>query len=100
MMCYCIINTITEKSYSKVIDESENYVINGMNLGLLLFKFLTSVITIDTRATMIKIRIDLTNLDTYISTLKFNINKFNLYVKEKRKQQRNMGETLQDILLN
>ena len=43
---------------------------------------------------------DLTNLDAYLSKLKFDINKFNLYIKEKRKQLRNRGETLQDILVN
>ena len=97
MMYYCIINTITEEANSKVINESENCVINGINSGRLLFTFLTSVITIDTRATNANIRMDLTNLDMYISVLKFDINKFNWYVKEKRKQLR---KTLQDILLN
>ena len=83
-----------------MINKSEIYVINGINLGPLLFKFLTSVITIDTRATITNIRMDLTNLDAYLSKLKFDINKFNLYIKEKRKQLRNRGETLQDILVN
>ena len=99
-MYYCIINTITEEANKKVINESENCVINGMNSGLLLFKFLTSVITMGTRATIANIRMDLTNLDMYISVVKFDINKFNRHVKEKRKQLRNRGETLQDILVN
>ena len=100
MMYYCIINTIIEESNRKVIEELKNYVFNGINSGPLLLKFLTSVITIDTRATITNIRMDLTNLDTYISTFKFDINKFNSYLKEKRKQLRKRGEILLDISVN
>ena len=43
---------------------------------------------------------DLTNLYTCVSVVKFDINKFKLYVKEKRKKVRNRDEALQDILFN
>ena len=83
-MYYCIINTRTEEANSKVINETENYIINGINPGSISFKFHTSVITIDTRATITKIQMNLTNLDTYILMAKFDIKKFNLYVKKKK----------------
>ena len=52
--------------------------IDGINSGPLLFKLLTSVVTIDTRVTITNIRMDLTNLDSYISTVQFDIDKFNV----------------------
>ena len=59
-----------------------------------------NVITIDTRATVTNLRMDLSTLDTYIPIVQFDIDKFNLHVKEKRKQLRNRGETSQDVLIN
>jgi hypothetical protein len=100
MMYYCIINTITEDANSRIINEEARYVINGINSGPLLFKFLMNVVTIDTRATITNLRMDLSSLDSYIGVVQFNIDKFNLYVKEKTKQLRNRGETSQDVLVN
>ena len=100
MMYYCILNTITESANYRVINEQHNYVINGISSGPLLFKFLMNMVTIDTRATITNIRMELSSLDSYISVVQFDIDKFNLYVKEKRKQLRNRGETSQDILIN
>jgi len=42
----------------------------------------------------------ISSLDYYISIVQFDIDKFNLYVNEKRKQLRNRGETSQDVLIN
>jgi len=100
MMYYCILNSITENANNRVINEQDQYVINGISSGPLLFKFLMNVVTIDTRATITNIRMDLSTLDSYISVVQFDIDKFNLYVKEKRKQLRNRGETSQDVLIN
>ena len=97
---YCIINTITEDANSQIINEEARYVIDGINSGPLLFKFLMNVVTIDTRATITNLRMDLSSLDSYIGVVQFNIDKFNLYVKEKTKQLRNRGETSQDVLVN
>ena len=99
-MYYCILNTITEEANSKIINETERYVVDGINSGPLLFKFLMSVITIDMRATITNLRMGLTNLDSYIAVIKYDIDKFNLYVKEKRKKLRKRGESSQDILIN
>ena len=98
MMYYFILKTITKESNSKIINETERYAIDGINLRTLLFKFLMSVITIDTRATITNLRMDLTNLDLYI--VKYDIDKINLYVKKKKKQFQNRGESSQDILVN
>ena len=66
MMYYCIINTITGEVKSKILNETNQYVINGINLGPLLFKFLITVVTIDTVIAIINMQMDLTNLDLYI----------------------------------
>ena len=100
MMYYCILNSITEEANNRIINEQDKYVINGISSGPLVFKFLMTVVTIDTRATVTNLRMDLSNLDTYISVVQFDIDKFNLYVKEKCKQLRNRGETSQDVLVN
>ena len=93
MMYYCILSTTTEEVNSKIINETERYIIDGINSGPLLFKFLMSVITIDMRATITNLRMDLTNLDSYIAILKYDIDKFNLFVNEKRKQLSNIKES-------
>ena len=97
MMYYCMVYIDKEEANSKVFNKYYSFVINSC---LLLFKFLTSVITNGIRAIITNIIIYLTNLDTYISEVQFDIDKFHLYSKEKCKQLRNLGETSQDILVS
>ena len=53
----------------------------GTPEGELLFKFLMQKVVIDTRATDYHLRENLTSLETYITTVKSNIENFNQHVK-------------------
>lgn len=100
MMYYCIMASITEEANVKVLTETDKFIINGIPDGPCLFKYLVDVVNIDTRATVTHIRTNLSNLDSQISALNFDIEKFNLYVKEQRKQLQSRGERSDDILVN
>ena len=100
MMYYCIMASITEEANVKVLTETDKFIINGIPDGPSLFKYLVDVVNIDTRATVTHIRTNLSNLDSQISALNFDIEKFNLYVKEQRKQLQSRGERSDDILVN
>ena len=100
MMYHCIMATLTEDAHSRIVTESHRYTINGVPNGPLLFRYLLHTITIDTRATTTYIRLNMSNLDTYISVVDNDIEKFNLYVKEQRRQLKNRGEESQDLLIN
>ena len=100
MMYHCIMATLTEEAHSRIVTESHRYTINGIPNGPLLFRFLLHTITIDTRATTTYIRLNMSNLGTYISVVDNDIEKFNLYVKEQRRQLKNRGEGSQDLLIN
>ena len=100
MMYYCIMASITEEANVKVLTETDKFIINGIPDGPCLFKYLVDVVNIDTRATVTHIRTNLSNLDSQISALNFDIAKFNLYVKEQRKQLQSRGERSDDILVN
>ena len=100
MTCYCIMSSFTEDTYLKVLTETDKFTINGNPDGPCLFKYLVDAVNIDTRATITHIRTNLSNLDSQISALNYDIERFNLYVKEKRKQLQCRGERSDDILVN
>ena len=100
MMYYCIMSSLTEEAYLKVLTESDKFTINGNPDGPCLFKYLVDAVNIDTRATITHIRTNLSNLDSQISALNYDIEIFNLYVKEQRKQLQCRGERSDDILVN
>ena len=92
--------SITEEANVKVLTETGKFIINGIPDGPSLFKYLVDAVNIDTRATVTNIRTNLSNLDSQISALNFDIEKFNLYVKEQRKQLQSRVERSDDILVN
>ena len=100
MMYYCIMASLTDEANIKILTETEKFTLQGIPDGPSLFKYLVDVVNIDTRATVTHIRTNLSNLDIQIATLNFDIEKFNLYVKEQRKQLQSRGERSDDILIN
>lgn len=100
MMYYCIMSSLTEDANIKVLTETDKFTFNGIPDGPSLFKYLVDAVNIDTRATVTHIRTNLSNLDIQISSLNFDVERFNLYVKEQRKQLHSRGERSDDILVN
>ena len=96
----CLANSLTESGKLKVLAETDQYTINGTPSGSLFFKLLMQKAIVDTRATASHLRENLTNLDTYITTIDSNIQLFNQYVKVNREGLRARGESTDDLMIN
>ena len=83
-MYECFMNSLTDTVRIKITPDADLYTINGTRCGPLLYRYLMSKSAIDTRATLSHIRENLSNLDTYMTTISSNITSFNEYVKEQR----------------
>ena len=80
-MYHCIKNSLTSEAEHKILAERESYHINNVASGPLLFKLLMQKAIIDTWATASLMREILSNIDSYITTVKSDIEEFNRYVK-------------------
>eukprot|EP00957_Ditylum_brightwellii_P146753 11172465-Ditylum_brightwellii.AAC.1 len=82
---HCIKNSLPKTATLKILAESQSYTIGGNPVGELLFKLLTSKEVMDTRATASHLRENITNLDAYMVMVNNNIDLFNQYVKQIKK---------------
>jgi len=100
MMLYQYLsNSITKEVKAKTIRQNEYYVGNT-SCGAAYLKVIIREAQIDTRATVLHLRGKLSSLDTYISTISFDIVKFNEYVKDLMDSLTARGETTHDLLAN
>jgi len=99
-MYLSIISSLTDEGRAKLLTRSNDYTVNGIQSGPLLFKVLMTITTVDTRATITFIRTNMSNLDSYMSTVKGDIIKFNQYVRKLRNDLSARGETSNDLLIN
>jgi hypothetical protein len=103
-MFHCIMNSLTEEGRLKILTEQDKYHIGAANdrtpSGPLLFKLLMQKAIIDTRATSSLLRENLSSLDTYMATIKSNIEEFNEYVKQNYEGLLARGERCDDIMIN
>ena len=72
-MYHCIKNSLTSEAEHKILAEREPYHINNVPPGPLLFKLLMQKSIIDTWVTASLTRENLLNLDSYITTIKSDI---------------------------
>ena len=84
----------------KIVSEQDKYVRFDTPIGGCLFKLLMQKAVIDTRATATHLRENLTNLDSYMSTVSSNIEKFNQYVKVNVEGLKARGERTDDLMIN
>ena len=99
-MYECLVNSLTESARVKIAPDSEQYTINGVRCGPLLYRYMMARASIDTRATLSFIRENISNLDTYIATVGSNISTFNEYVKRQRLSLSARGGVTHDLLTN
>ena len=99
-MYECLVNSLTEAARIKISPDSEQYTINGVRCGPLLYRYMMAKASIDTRATLSFIRENISNLDTYITTVGSNITTFNEYVKRQRLSLSARGGVTHDLLTN
>ena len=108
MMLECLSSTLTEGARQRVALRAKDYTIDlppfypGPPLmdGLLHFKVVIMLATIDTRATITTIRMRLSSLDTKIHEMDDNINEFNDCVNTQLAQLEARGQDTQDLLVN
>ena len=97
---HCIKNSLTPEAERKILAEREQYHINGIPSGLLLFKLLMQKAIIDTWATSSLMRGNLSNLDSYMLTVKSDIEEFNQYVKLNYQGLQARSERCDDIMIH
>ena len=77
-----IMFSLTKECKSKIISDNAKHQINGINNDPLVFMQLMSMAIIDTRATTAYLQTQLTDLDSYMSTVYMsNIELFNEYAR-------------------
>jgi hypothetical protein len=97
---YCIANTLDERGHLRVVSEAELYTIEGTHIGIVLFKLLMRKANTDTRATASQLRENLTNFDSYMSTVDSNIELFNQHVKVDRYDLTAHRDSSDDLTIN
>lgn len=93
-------DSLGQEGQLKVLAEAESYTIGNTPSGSLFFKLLMQKAIVDTRATASHLRENLTNLDSYISTVDSNIQLFNQYVKVNKEGLKARGESTDDLMIN
>ena len=78
----------------------KQYKINGKGSGNLLLKIIIQESHLDSNATTMVIRWQLSSLDTYINTIGCDKTKFNVYVQNLLEGMASRGETTNDFLSN
>jgi hypothetical protein len=99
-MYACIMASLTDEGRTKILTEADRYTVNQIKSGPMLFKVLMTKAAVDTRATVLHIRTALSNLDSYMSIVKGDVNKFNQYVRQLRPDLLARGEQTTDLLGN
>ena len=93
-------NSLTQAGKDKVPLWSDQFILNGRESGILLLKVIIRESHLDTKATTISIRTQLSNLDEYITTIVCDIVKLNEHVKRLLEQLKACGGETHDLLTN
>lgn len=101
----CLMKSLTREGRSKVTLQEEDYTIESQGgeprmVGVLLLKVIIRVSAIDTNATVMSIRQQLSSIDTYIATVSYDITKTNEKVNTLLESLSARGETTHDLLSN
>ena len=75
-------NSLTREAKAKVMIWRDEYVIDNIPCRTALLKVIICESHVDTRSTVLHVREKLSSLDTYITTINYDIGKFNAYVKD------------------
>ena len=88
-----------EDAHLKVVAESNKYIDDDTPVGEFLFKLMIQNAIIKTKATYTHLRENLTNLDTYMSTVNSDIENFNNDVKVNVDRLKERGERTDDLII-
>ena len=96
----CLMNSLTQAGKDKVRLWSDQLILNRRESGILLLKIIIRESHIDTNTTTNSIRMQLSNLDEYITTIGCDIIIFNEDVKRLMEQLKARGWETHDLLTN
>ena len=104
MLYQALLKSLSKIGRSKIILERKDYevVVEGRvyHSGTLLLKVILTKMHLETKAAARGIRTRLSNLDTYITKIGYDIVKFNKYVKSQMQHLAAKGETTNDLVDN
>ena len=97
---HCIKNSLTTDAERKILSERDTYHINNVPSGSLLFKHLMQKSIVDSRATVSMMKENLSNLDSYMTSVNSNVEEFNQYVKLNYDGLKARGHQCSDLLVH
>ena len=96
MMYTYLTNSLSEASKNKMLAQRNYYVINGSYSGPLFFFLMMSKVCTSNEATILQLRDSLTHLDSYMTTITWNVDAFNQHVQELREGLLSRGASVHD----
>jgi hypothetical protein len=93
-----LIHSLEKTFHQRISYRKDEYTVNGMGSGVLLLKVILSAVHHDLKGQATTIRDRLVDLPSHIKTLKYDVEKFNDYVKEQIAQLEARGETSTDLV--
>ena len=96
----CLMNSLTQAGKDKVRLWSDQFILNGLESGIILLKIIIRESHLDTNTTKNSIRTQLSNLNEYITTIGCDIVKFNKHVKRLLEQLNASGVETHNLLTN
>jgi hypothetical protein len=99
-MYTCIMASLTKDGCTKILAEQNKYHIRQHPCTTILFKLLMQKAVINTHETSSLLQESLSNLDTYMSTIKSNIGEFNKYVKVNWEGLKAHSKSCNDLMIN
>lgn len=99
-MYHCIKNSLTPEAEIKILAERSKYHIGDTPCGPLLYKLLMQKAIVDIRATGSLLRSNLIELDSYMSSIKSDVQAFNNHVKLNYEGLKTRGEECPDLMIH
>ena len=93
----CIQYSLTGACFRKISNKEVQFTEGGIQSAALLYKLLMAKTIIDTRATTCQFRSELSTLEAYMGTIGFNIEIFNLHVRNARMGLKARGQSADDL---
>jgi len=100
MLYKCLMKSLSSEGKSKILIWEKDYRIGEYVSGTMLLKVIIRESHIDTNGTTAQIRTKLSQLDDYLPTLGYDINKLNQYVQLNLELLRSRGCKTEDLLTN
>ena len=96
----CLVRSLSKTGRDKVTLHKSEYTIGGQPVGSLFLKVIIRESAIDTNATALSIRTQLSEIDKYIAKVDFDVEKTNQHINMLMESLRARGETTHDLLNN